>query len=212
MNDTNDDQNNGAARRQPGQRRLPCHDVRWVFPPNTDEGNKLKLEASMALPSALATLCTSAPTMETSTPSTPRWFRQDGFRDQRRDRQLAAAKDGTLLRDVDGRRLYAIDAATGIERGRFRQAAASGPRPSSLVRVTGSHDGKLHAGRRRPHAGLWLFLQDRRGLLMEPTLATMTRSSSAASTTSSTALDPKTGKQRWSSPSKAGTGSGRSRS
>jgi len=208
MNDTNDDQNNGVADDNLVNDGCPATIVRWVFPPNTDEGNKLKLEGIYGAPIRVGDFVYFGAYdgnvyALNAADGSARW------RFETNDAIVSslAAKDGTLFATSTDGRLYAIDAATGIERGRFETGSSIWASPVVVgdVVYVAAMDGKLHAldaGALTPVSG-FSFKTDA-GLLMEPTLANNDTLLVGGIDHKLYALDPKTGKQRWSQPFEGG--------
>jgi outer membrane protein assembly factor BamB len=204
MNDTNDDQNNGAPDDNLVNDGCPATIVRWIFPPDTDEGKKLKLEGIYGVPIRVGDFVYFGAYdgnvyALNAADGSARWR----FETDDAIVSSLATKDGTLFATSTDGRLYAIDAATGIERGRFETGSSIWASPVLVgdVVYVAAMDGKLHAldaGTLTPVSG-FSFKTDA-GLLMEPTLANNDTLLVGGIDHKLYALDPKTGKQRWSQP------------
>jgi len=207
-NDTNDDQNNGVADDNLVNDGCPATIVRWIFPPDTDEGKKLKLEGIYGAPLRLGDLVYFGAYdgniyALNAGDGSPIWR----FETDDAIVSSLAAKDGTLFATSTDGRLYAIDAASGTERGRFETGSSIWASPVVVgdVVYVAAMDGKLNAldaGTLTP-VSAFSFKTDA-GLLMEPTLANNETLLVGGIDHKLYALDPKTGKPRWSQPFEGG--------
>ena len=208
MNDTNDDQNNGAPDDNLVNDGCPATIVRWIFPPDTDEGNKLKLDGIYGVPIRVGDVVYfgaydgNVYALDAAA-GTPLWR----FETDDAIVSSLASKDGTLFATSTDGRLYAIDATTGSERGRFETNSSIWAPPVVVGNVVyvAAMDGKLYAldaGTLAPVSG-FSFKTDA-GLLMDPTLANNDTLLVGGIDHKLYALDPKTGKQLWPKPFEGG--------
>ncbi len=207
-NDKSDDQNNGAPDDNLVNDGCPTTVVRWIFPPDTDEGKKLKLEGIYGAPLRVGDVVYFGAYdgnvyALSAADGDPLW------RFETNDAIVSslASKDGTLFATSTDGRLYAIDAASGSERGRFDTGSSIWASPAVVgdVVYVAAMDGKLYAldaGTLSRVSG-FDFKTDA-GLLMVPTLANNDTLLVGGIDHKLYALDPKTGKQRWSQPFEGG--------
>ena len=208
LNNTNDDLNNGVPDDNLVNDGCPAIIVHWVFPPNTDEGNKLKLEGIYGAPIRVGDVVYvgaydgNVYALDAAA-GTPLWRFETG------DAIVSsmASKDGTLFVTSTDGRLYALDAATGTERGRFETNSSIWASPTVVgdVVYVAAMDGKLYAldAATLTPVSDFSFKTDA-GLLMDPTLAASGTLLVGGIDHKLYALDPKTGKQLWSKPFEGG--------
>ena len=209
-NDTNDDQNNGVADDNLVNDGCPATIVRWIFPPDTDEGNKLKLEGIYGAPIRLGDVVyfgaydgkVYALDAATGDEIWPPFETDDAIVSS------VAARNGTLYATSTDGRLYAIDAVTGVPKGRFETQSSIWASPVVVgdVVYVAAMDGKLYAVDAddiSKEVTDFSFKTDA-GLLMDPTLADKDTLLVGGIDHKLYALDPKTGKQRWSQPFEGG--------
>lgn len=208
LNNTSDDLNGGVPDDSAVNDGCPATLVRWVFPPNTDEGNKLLLEGIY-----------SAPVVDGNTlyfgayddnvyalnaeDGTPRWRFKTGdpvvgalaFKD---DILYAGSTDGRLYK-IDTSKctnVCPVDAVRTFDTG--SSIWASPLLVESIIYVA-AMDGRLHAldaATLEPVSG-FSFKTDA-GLLMDPTLAGDDTLLVGGIDSKLYAVNPATGDQKWS--------------
>lgn len=204
LNDTNDDQNSGVPDDSLVNDGCPATIVRWIFPPDTDEGNKLKLEGIYGAPVHVGNAIYfgaydgNVYALD-ATAGTPLW--RFGTADP--IVSALAVKDDTLYATSTDGALYAIAAATGGEKGRFETSSSiwSSPLLVGDVVYVAAMDGELYAVDANTLAPISGFsFKTEAGLLMDPKLADKDTLLAGGIDNKLFALDPKTGKQLWSKP------------
>lgn len=176
--------------------------VQWVFPPNTDEGKKLKLEGIYAAPIVHgATVYFGAYddyvyALEADV-GAPFW------RFKTSDPVIGALslRDETIFAGSTDGRLYAIDATTGIETDRFDTGSSIWASPLLVgdVIYVPTMDGTLYAldADTLDPIGDFAFDVDA-GLLMDPTLARDDTLLVGGINSTLYAIDPDSGEEKWS--------------
>jgi eukaryotic-like serine/threonine-protein kinase len=204
LNDTNDDQNNGVADDSSVNDGCPATLVRWIFPPDTDEGNKLKLEGIYGAPVQVGGAIyfgaydSNVYALDAAA-GTPLWR----FETDDPIVSALAVRDGTIYATSTDGGLYAIDAATGGRKGSFDTGSSiwSSPLLVEDVVYVAAMDGQLYAldaNTLKPISGF--SFKTNAGLLMDPTLADKDTLLVGGIDHKLYALDPKTGKELWPTP------------
>jgi len=207
-NDTNDDQSNGAPDDNLVNDGCPATIVRWIFPPDTDEGKKLTIEGIYRPPIRVGDVVYfgaydgNVYALDAAA-GTPLWR----FETDDAIVSSLASKDGTLFATSTDGRLYAIDTASGSERGRFETSSSIWASPVVIGNVVyvAAMDGKLYKVDAGTLAEIKEFsFKTDAGLLMDPTLANSDTLLVGGIDHKLYALDPNTGKQLWRQPFEGG--------
>jgi len=207
-NDSSDDENDGVPDDDAVNDGCPATVVRWIFPPDTDQGDKLDLEGIYGAPVRDGDVVYFGAYdgyiyALDAADGAPIWAFETG---DAIVNSLVVNEETLFAGSTDGR-LYAIDAASGDEQDRFDTGSSIWASPLIVddVIYVAAMDGELHALNKDtldPVEGF--FFKADAGLVMDPTPADDDTLLVGGMDSKLYALDPQTGDERWSEPFEGG--------
>jgi len=207
-NDKSDDTSDGVRDDDAVNDGCPATIVRWIFPPDSKEGDKLDLEGIYGAPVIGDDIVYfGAHDGTIYALDAAEGFAIWAFQTDDAIVNALALKDGTLFAGSTDGQLYAIDAASGDETGRFDTGSSVWASPLVVgdVIYVAAMDGRLYAlntDTLDPVEG-FSFKADA-GLLMDPTLANEDTLLAGGLDSKLFALDPSTGNEVWPQPFEGG--------
>lgn len=200
-NDTSDDTSDGVQDDDLVNDGCPATIVRWIFPPDTDEGDELDLEGIYGAPVIGDDMVyVGAYDGNVYALDADEGFAVWAFETNDPIVNTLALKDDTLFAASTDGRVYALNAATGDEMGRYETGSSIWASPLIVgdVIYVADMDGRLHALDTEtldPVDG-FAFKTDA-GLVMDPTLADEETLLVGGIDSKLFALDLATGEEKW---------------